>query len=133
MTASTIRWIQKRWLLWLPGAGPFLEAIENAGAQVLEPIVEMEVSVPDTAMGDVTSSLATKRARIQGTDSLRGGMTSISAAVPLSAVADFPTELKSLTGGEGRYTISFSHYEAVPVNIQKELVEQHQNRRNGEA
>jgi len=115
------------------GRRAFLEAIENAGAQVLEPIVEMEVSVPDTAMGDVTSSLATKRARIQGTDSLRGGMTSISAAVPLSAVADFPTELKSLTGGEGRYTISFSHYEAVPVNIQKELVEQHQNRRNGEA
>jgi len=115
------------------GRRAFLEAIENAGAQILEPIVEMEVTVPDTAMGDVTSSLATKRARIQGTDSLRGGMTSISAAVPLSAVADFPTELKSLTGGEGRYTISFSHYEAVPVNIQKELVEQHQNRRNGEA
>lgn len=115
------------------GRKAFLEAIENAGAQILEPIVEMEVSVPDTAMGDVTSSLATKRARIQGTDSLRGGMTSISAAVPLSAVADFPTELKSLTGGEGRYTISFSHYEAVPVNIQKELVEQHQSRRNSEA
>ncbi len=114
------------------GRRAFLEAIENAGAQILEPIVEMEVSVPDSAMGDVTSSLASKRARIQGTDSLRGGMTNISAAVPLSAIADFPTELKSLTGGEGRYTLSFSHYEAVPVNVQKDLIEQYQSRRTAE-
>jgi elongation factor G len=111
----------------IAGRRAFLEAIRNAGPQILEPIVDLEVTVPDTAMGDVTGSLASKRARIQGTDSLRGGFTSISAAIPLSVLTDFPTELKSLTGGEGRYTMSFSHYEAVPGNVQKELVEQHEN------
>ncbi|MFU8832428.1 MAG: elongation factor G [Wenzhouxiangella sp.] len=114
------------------GRKAFLDAIENAGPQILEPIVELEVNVPDVAMGDITGTLAAKRARIQGTDSLRGGATSISVAVPLSAVTDFPTELKSLTGGEGRYTMSFSHYEAVPVNVQKDLVEQHSSRRSPE-
>ncbi|AKS42057.1 elongation factor G [Wenzhouxiangella marina] len=107
------------------GRRAFLEAVQQAGPQILEPIVDIEVTVPDESMGDVTGSLAAKRARIQGTDSLRGAMTSISASVPLSSVADFPTELKSLTGGEGRYTMAFSHYEAVPGQVQKSLVEEH--------
>ena len=115
------------------GRKAFLDAIENAGPQVLEPIVELEVTVPDAVMGDVTGSLASKRARIQGTDSLRGGFTVIQAAVPLSVLTDFPTELKSLSGGEGRYTLSFSHYEAVPGNIQKELVEAYQSRKGSAA
>jgi elongation factor G len=107
------------------GRKAFLDAISNAGPQILEPIVELEVTVPDTVMGDVTGALASKRARIQGTDSHSGSTTSIKAAVPLSVLSDFPTELKSLTGGEGRYTMSFSHYEAVPGDIQKQLVEEH--------
>jgi elongation factor G len=106
----------------IAGRKAFLDAIRSAGPQVLEPIVDLEVTVPDNAMGDVTGSLASKRARIQGTDSLRGGMTTVSAAVPLSVLAEFPTELKSLTGGEGRYTMSFSHYEAVPGGEQAELI-----------
>lgn len=117
----------------LAGRKAFLDAIDNAGPQLLEPVVELEVAVPDLVMGDVTGTLAAKRARIQGTDSLRGGMTSIQAAVPLSVLTDFPTELKSLTGGEGRYTLAFSHYEAVPVSVQKELVEAFQLRRGAEA
>ena len=112
----------------IAGRRAFLDAIEQAGPQILEPVVALEVAVPDRAMGDVTGSLASKRARIQGTDSLRGGVTTISAAVPLSALADFPTELKSLTGGEGRYTLSFSHYEAVPASEQSELIKAHQPR-----
>jgi elongation factor G len=66
----------------IAGRRAFLDAIKNAGPQILEPIVDLEVSVPDTAMGDVTGSLASKRARIQGTDSVGGGLTSISAAIP---------------------------------------------------
>lgn len=107
----------------IAGRRAFLDAVANAGAQILEPIVELDVEVPEAAMGDVTGSLAAKRARIQGTDTLRGGLTSISAAVPLSGVSDFPSELKSLTGGQGRYTLTFSHYEAVPGAVQKDLVE----------
>ncbi|MEN1727087.1 MAG: elongation factor G, partial [Pseudomonadota bacterium] len=105
------------------GRRALLEAVLSAGPQILEPVVELEVEVPDAVMGDVTGSLASKRARIQGTDSLRGAVTSISAAVPLSAVSEFPTALKSLTGGQGRYTLAFSHYEAVPGTVQKSLVE----------
>ena len=105
------------------GRKAFLDAIGNAGPQILEPVVELEVTVPDLVMGDVTGALASKRARIQGTDSHGGTTTTIKAAVPLSVLNDFPTELKSLTGGQGRYTMSFSHYEAVPGDIQKQLVE----------
>ena len=115
------------------GRKAFLDAIENAGPQILEPIVELEVMVPDTSMGDVTGALASKRARIQGTDSLKGGFTSINAAVPLSVLTDFPTELKSLSGGEGRYTMAFSHYEAVPAQIQKELIDEFKDRRSPDA
>jgi elongation factor G len=110
----------------IAGRRAFLDAVLNAGPQILEPIVDLEVEVPDAVMGDVTGSLASKRARIEGTDSLRGGQTSISAAVPLSAVLDFPTELKSLTGGQGRYTLAFSHYEAVPGGVQKALADEFQ-------
>ncbi|MEE4297150.1 MAG: elongation factor G [Wenzhouxiangella sp.] len=109
------------------GRKAFLDAIANAGPQILEPIVELEVTVPDAVMGDVTGALASKRARIQGTDSHSGTTTTIKAAVPLSVLSDFPTELKSLTGGQGRYTMSFSHYEAVPGDIQKQLVEAHRS------
>ncbi len=107
----------------IAGRKAFHDAIRNAGPQILEPIVELEVTVPDAVMGDVTGSLAAKRARIQGSNSLKGGMTSIEAAVPLSVLTDFPTELKSLSGGEGRYTMAFSHYEAVPGQIQASLVQ----------
>jgi elongation factor G len=111
------------------GRRAFLEAVLAAGPQILEPIVDLELEVQDTVMGDVTGSLASKRARIQAADSLKGAQASISAAVPLSAVLDFPTELKSLTGGQGRYTLAFSHYEAVPGGVQKSLVEAFQAER----
>jgi elongation factor G len=105
------------------GKKAFLDAIAKARPQVLEPIVNLEVYVPDAHMGDVTGSLASKRARINGTDSLRGGELVIKAQVPLAELSDYPTELKAMTGGQGRYAIEFSHYEPVPAHIQKQLVE----------
>lgn len=112
----------------IAGRKALLEAIEQAGPQILEPIVKLEVTVADAFMGDVTSLLATKRARIQGSESIRGGLTEISAAVPLSALTEFPTELKSMTGGEGRFVLEMSHYEAVPAQLQQQLIEQHGER-----
>jgi elongation factor G len=105
------------------GKKAFLDAIAKARPQVLEPIVNLEVYVPDAHMGDVTGSLASKRARINGTDSLRGGELVIKAQVPLAEVTDYQTELKAMTGGQGRYAIEFSHYEPVPPQIQKQLVD----------
>ena len=111
----------------IAGRKALLDAVGQAGPQILEPIVNLEVSVADSVMGDVTGLLASKRARIQGTDSQRGGATQVSAAVPLSEIGDFPTELKSMTGGEGRFVVELSHYEAVPPHVQQQLVEAHGN------
>ncbi len=105
------------------GKKAFLDAVAKAKPQVLEPIVDMEVFVPDNYMGDVTGGLASKRARINGTDALRNGELVIKAQVPLAEVTDYQTELKAMTGGQGRYAIEFSHYAPVPGQVQKQLTE----------
>jgi elongation factor G len=105
------------------GKKAFLDAVSKAKPLLLEPIVNMDVNVPENHMGDVTGGLASKRARIHGTDSVRGGELVIKAQVPLAEVADYQTELKAMTGGRGRYTIEFSHYEAVPATVQRQLVD----------
>jgi len=105
------------------GKKAFLDAIAKARPQVLEPIVNLDVFVPDSHMGDVTGGLASKRARISGTDSLRGVELVIKAQVPLAEVTDYQTELKAMTGGQGRYAIEFSHYDPVPAQVQKQLVD----------
>ncbi|MCB1574751.1 MAG: elongation factor G [Dokdonella sp.] len=105
------------------GKKAFLDAVGKAKPLLLEPIVNMDVNVPEDNMGDVTGGLAGKRARIHGTDSIRGGELVIKAQVPLAEVADYQTELKAMTGGRGRYTIEFSHYDPVPANVQRQLIE----------
>jgi elongation factor G len=99
----------------------FLDAINNAGAQILEPIVSVDVTVPEAVMGDVTGNLAGRRARISGTESLSGGQLTVKADMPLSTLSDYHTELKSMTQGQGSFTMEFSHYDPVPHAIQQEL------------
>ncbi len=103
----------------------FLDAIHNAGPQILEPIVTVDVTVPDAVMGDITGNLAGRRARISGTESLRGGLITIKADIPLSSLSDYHTELKSLTQGAGSFTMELSHYDPVPHNVQQELIAAH--------
>ncbi|HSX58864.1 MAG TPA: elongation factor G [Tahibacter sp.] len=110
------------------GKKAFLDAIAKARPTLLEPVVNLEVFVPDNHMGDVTGGLASKRARINGTDSGHSGEIIIRAQVPLAEVTDYQTELKSMTGGRGRYAIEFSHYEAVPPQVQKHLMESYKPR-----
>ena len=110
------------------GKKAFLDAIAKARPIVLEPIVNMDVNVPEQYMGDVTGGLASKRARINGTDSLRGGVLVIKAQAPLAEVVDYQTELRSLTGGEGRFAMELSHYDPVPPQIQKQLTETYKPR-----
>jgi elongation factor G len=105
------------------GKKAFIDAIGKARPILLEPVVNLDVSVPEQHMGDVTGGLSSKRARINGTDSLRGGELVIKAQVPLAEVGDYSNELKAITGGQGRYSIEFSHYDPVPPNVQKQLVE----------
>jgi elongation factor G len=103
------------------GKKAFLDAIEKASPIVLEPIVNVNVTVPQDNMGDVTGDLSSKRGRISGTNALAGGMVTVSAQVPLSELSIYQSELKSVTGGLGTYTIDFSHYDPVPAQIQQQL------------
>ena len=105
------------------GKKAFLDAIAKAHPIVLEPIVDVEVSIPEDNVGDVTGGLAGKRARIMGTDAKRGGELVIKAQAPLAELTDYPTELKAMTGGQGRYSLDLSHYEPVPPPVQRQLSE----------
>lgn len=105
------------------GKKAFLDAIGRASAQVLEPIVDLEVNAPEQHMGDISGGLASKRARINGTDSARGGEIVVRAQVPLSELETYAAELKSITAGRGRYAMDFSHYEPVPAQVQARLAE----------
>ena len=105
------------------GRKAFLDAVAKAGAQVLEPIVDLEVSAPEEHMGDISGGLAAKRARINGTDAARGGEIVVKAQVPLSELEGYAAELKSATAGRGRYSLDFSHYEPVPAQTQARLAE----------
>jgi elongation factor G len=110
------------------GKKAFLDAVTRARPVVLEPIVNLDVKVPEDHMGDVAGGLAGKRARINGTDSQRGGELLVKAQVPLAEVGDYANELKAVTGGRGRYTIEFSHYEPAPPQVQKQLTENYRPR-----
>jgi elongation factor G len=110
------------------GKKAFLDAISKARPQVLEPIVDLEVNAPEQHMGDISGGLASKRARINGTDSIRGNEIIVRAQVPLSELEGYAAELKSVTAGRGRYSLDFSHYEPVPPQVQQKLIEAYKPR-----
>ena len=103
------------------GKKAFLDAIDKASPIVLEPVVDIHVSVPQENMGDITGDLSSKRGRISGTSTGSGGMLTVSGQVPLSELDSYQSELKSVTGGAGSYAMEFSHYDPVPAMIQKQL------------
>jgi elongation factor G len=102
--------------------GAFTDAVEKAKPVLLEPIVDMEITVPAENMGDITGDLASKRGRVMGQDMLAGNMVVIKAQVPLAEVSQYNSQLKSVTGGRGSYSMSLSHYEIVPANVQAQIV-----------
>jgi len=103
------------------GKKAFIDAVKKAKPAILEPIVTIRITVPSANMGDITSDLSAKRGRINATDALPGGMTEVSGLVPLSELNGYQSQLKSITGGVGLYTIEFSHYDPVPAKTQEEL------------
>jgi elongation factor G len=107
------------------GRKAFLDAINKARPIVLEPIVNIQVSVPENCIGDITGDLSSKRGQVSGTQPLGGGLVNIAGQVPLSELNGYQSRLKSLTGGQGSFSMELSHYEAVPPPIQQQLVSQH--------
>ena len=112
------------------GKGAFVDALEKARAVLLEPIVDMEVTIPAENVGDITGDLASKRGRVQGQETLPGNFIVIKAQVPLSEVTQYNSQLKSVTGGRGSYGMTLSHYELVPPNVQQQIVAQYAKKKD---
>jgi len=105
------------------GRKAFIDALQKATPIVLEPIMRMEITAPASAIGDITGDLATKRARISGSDTLPGQRATLQALVPLAEISEYQSRLKALTGGQGAYTMELSHYDPVPPRKQQELAQ----------
>jgi len=97
------------------------EAIRAASPSVLEPIVEVEVNVPDDSIGEVTGDLASRRGQVTGTTSRGHGTTTISALVPLAEITEYSSRLKAITGGAGNFSYAFAHYSPAPPQVQRQL------------
>jgi len=104
------------------GKWAFIDAVKKAKPAILEPIVDLEISVPADFMGDIASDLSSRRGRIIGQDMLPGNQVVVKAQAPLSEVMQYNSQLRSVTGGQGSYTMELSHYEPVPGNVQQQLV-----------
>jgi len=107
------------------GRKAFLDALAKARPIVLEPIVNVEITAPETKMGDIAGELSGHRAHIKGSDTPRPGLVQIKATAPLAELEHFPARLKSLTAGHGSYSLEFSHYEPAPAQLQQKLVAAH--------
>lgn len=110
------------------GRKAFQDAVSKAKPTLLEPCVNIEVTVPNQYMGDITGDLSGKRGRIQGTDMIGHDTAVVRAAVPLAEVMNYQNQLKSVTGGQGSFTMEFSHYEAVPAHLQQQIAAQYKPR-----
>jgi elongation factor G len=102
------------------------EIFPQARPALLEPIVQLEITVPSAKIGDITSDLNTRRGRMEGMEEVPGGFTMIHAKAPLAEVMTYARSLSSMTGGQGSFTMEFSNYETVPPNEQQKIVAAHQ-------
>jgi elongation factor G len=108
----------------IAGSMAFKSAYEKASPVLLEPIMSLEVAVPDDSVGAVNGDLNSRRGRLLGMEPTGAGMTSIKAEVPMADVLTYSQSLTSLTGGRGDYTLAFLRYEEVPSHIAQKLMEE---------
>jgi elongation factor G len=116
----------------LAGAMAMRQAVMDARPVLLEPIMEVEVLVPERNMGDVISDLNGKRGKIAGMEPSGDHMEKVKAQVPLASMYRFPIDLRSITQGRGRYTMKFSHYEEVPAHAAQPVISAYQKAKSGE-
>lgn len=104
------------------GSMAFRNVFQEARPALLEPIVKMEITVPESNVGDVYSDMSGRGGRVQGADAAGGGYQTVFAEVPLREVTTYARTLSSMTGGQGSFTMDFSHYDVMPGNIQQEVI-----------
>jgi elongation factor G len=103
------------------GSLAFKKAAEQAGVVLLEPIMTMKIYVPDEYMGDVIGDISSRRGKVLGSDS-KGGNTEIKVHVPMSEVLKYAPDLRSMTGGQGTFTMEFDHYEEAPPQVAEKVI-----------
>ena len=108
----------------IAGSLAMREAANTAGVSLLEPIVELEVVVPDSYTGDIMGDLNAKRGKIQGMEQTGTGRQRVKALVPLAEVARYSIDLRSMTGGRGTFGMHFSHYEEVPQHLADKIIDE---------
>ncbi len=106
----------------IAGSIGFREAVADAGVMLLEPVMDLEVMVPDSYLGDIMGDLNSKRGRIQGTEGVAGGRQLVKAQAPMSEIARYAIDLRSMTGGQGTFHSTFSHYEPVPAHLADKII-----------
>ena len=112
-------------------ATAFRKAFEQARPALLEPIVTIEITIPAEKFGDISADLSTRRGHITGMDSLSSGLQVIRAEIPLAEVLTYASQLKSMTGGQGSFTMDFKSHEPVPPNVQAQIVDRYKKSRAG--
>jgi len=115
------------------GRKAFETALEKARPVLLEPMVNIKVTVLGDSMGDIAADLSTRRGRVSGTEAATAGRMVISGVVPLAELDDYSSKLKSMTAGEGSYEIEFSHYDPLPGNLQQEMAKKFQRGQNSDS
>ncbi len=109
----------------IAGSLAFKNAMDKLKVVLLEPIMLLEVSIPDESMGDVIGDLSSRRGKVVGSDS-QDGVTEIKAHVPMSEILRYASDLRSMTGGQGFFTMAFDHYEEAPQPVVDKVVAEYQ-------
>ncbi|HEX7276690.1 MAG TPA: elongation factor G [Acidimicrobiales bacterium] len=110
----------------MAGSLGFKDAMAKAGPVLLEPISVLEVTVPTQYQGDVMGDLNSRRGRVQGTEAVGNGEQTITAQVPTSEILRYAIDLRSITGGRGRFTVAHDHYDPLPAHLADKVVKQHE-------
>lgn len=104
------------------GSMAFRNVFMEAKPALLEPVVKMDITIPEDNVGDVYSDMSGRGGRVSGSDSAGGGLQVVHCEVPLRSVTTYARTLSSMTGGQGSYTLDFSHYEVMPPNVMQDIV-----------
>ncbi|MBZ0280998.1 MAG: elongation factor G [Anaerolineae bacterium] len=108
----------------IAGREAFKKVFADAGPVLLEPVMDVQITVPESMMGDIVSDLNTRRGRVQGMDTI-GHKSIVTAQVPYSEMMRYANDLRSMTGARGTYTMKFSHYEPVPAHLAQTIIAAH--------
>jgi elongation factor G len=108
----------------IAGSFAFKQAVKDAKPVLLEPLIKVEVIIPEEFLGSVLGDMNSRRGRVQGVEPQAGGNQKIDALVPMAEMLIYANQLNAMTSGRGIYTIEFSHYEEVPAHITQKIVDE---------